>query len=88
MASDSEDEAIDFVIDQDDDLSENGVDYENMRNVELKELCRQRGLANSGRKQDLIDRLKDYDRNGLMVDEIERQIHIPTFRKKSVKSII
>ncbi len=60
MASDSKKEAINFVIDQDDDLSENDMDYDKMMNFELKELCRQCGLANSGRKQDLIDRLEDY----------------------------
>ena len=83
MASDSEEEAIDFVVDQDQDLDENEAEYVTMRMQELKELCRQRGLANTGRKQQLLDRLEDYDRNGPVWDEIERQIYIPTFRKKS-----
>ena len=84
MASDSEEEAIDFVIDQDADLDENEAEYVKMKIQDLKEAtCRQRGLSNTGRKQELVDRLGDYDRNGPIWDEIERQIHIPTFRKKS-----
>lgn len=83
MASDSEEEAIDFVIDQDADLDENEAEYVRLKIQDLKELCRQRGLSNTGRKQELVDRLEDYDRNGPIWDEIERQIHIPTFRKKS-----
>ena len=71
------------MIDQDADLDENEAEYVKMKIQDLKELCRQRGLSNTGRKQELVDRLGDYDRNGPIWDEIERQIHIPTFRKKS-----
>ena len=59
-----------------------------MNVVELKNICRARGLAITGRKRDIIDRLEEFDENGPVWDEIEpvwdeieRPIHIPTFRK-------
>ena len=51
-----------------------------MNVVELKNICRARGLAITGRKRDIIDRLEEFDENGPFWDEIERPIHIPTFR--------
>ena len=54
----------------------------------MKELCKSRGLTCTGRKQDLVERLEDFDESGPIWDEIERSIHIPTFRKKSGPTVI
>jgi len=41
---------------------EDGDDaYSDLKNAELKELCKDRGLKVSGKKQELVDRLKDDD---------------------------
>ena len=79
--SDSEGEVPEFIVD-DEDFGENFEDdYSEMNVVELKNIRRVRGLAITGRKRDIIDRLEEFDENGPVWDEIERPIHIPTFRK-------
>ena len=52
-----------------------------MNVVELKNIRHVRGLAITGRKRDIIDRLEEFDENGPVWDEIERPIPIPTFAK-------
>ncbi|XP_065068496.1 piggyBac transposable element-derived protein 4-like [Rhopilema esculentum] len=88
MASDSKDEVIDFVVDESTDFEETAAQYSNLKVEELKELCKSRGLTCTGRKQDLVERLEDFDESGPIWDEIERPIHIPTFRKKSGPTVI
>ena len=79
MASDSEGSEVDFVV-NDDDFEENFEEYAKKNLGELKELCKNRGIAATGRKQELIDRLHE---TGPIWNEIERPVHLPTFRKKS-----
>ena len=87
MASESEDEAIDFLVDEANFSETPDDDYSKLNLEELKELCRRRKLACCGRKQEIIARLEDFDEHGPVWDEVERDIHIPTFRKKSGPSI-
>ena len=81
MAS-SEDETIDFIVEDVDEV-DNALEYNDFKLDELRNLCKVRGLSSTGRKHELVDRLKCLDETGPMWDEVESPIHIPTFRKKS-----
>ena len=48
--------------------------FSGMNVTELKDLCRVHGLAISGRKKDIIDRLKEFVANEPVWGEIERPI--------------
>ena len=87
MASESEDEAIDFLVDEANFSETSDVDYSKLNLEELKDMCRGRKLPCCGRKQEIIDRLEDFDQHGPVWDEVERDIYIPTFRKKSGPTI-
>ena len=42
-------------------MSEAATDFDHMTAVQLRECCEQRGLATTGFKKALINRLKDHD---------------------------
>ena len=42
-------------------MSEAATDFDQMTAVQLRECCEQRGLATTGFKKALINRLKDHD---------------------------
>ena len=62
-------------------------EYAKMNVAELKELCKSRGVSATGRKQELIACLEDYDETGPKWRETERPVLIPTFRKRSGPTI-